>query len=113
MGRKPKVIRPKALCLKLPEDLLAKLALHLYSDIEGRVPQNAYQQFFIDRLQEYFSSAPLKQIREFMNASGLAATYRIPRSLPEAAAILREIQKLPDIDKSTSERIDHMVSLCS
>lgn len=53
--KKPKIIRPTKLTLMLPEDIRAKLDLHLYSTVEGRVPFGAYQRFFIERITEYFN----------------------------------------------------------
>lgn len=56
MPRRPNVVRPVRLTLMLPEDIRAKLDLHLWSEVEGRVPHGAYQQFFLARIAEYFSS---------------------------------------------------------
>jgi hypothetical protein len=39
----------------LPEDLMARLDLLLWSDFEGRVPKGAYQKFFEARMREFFS----------------------------------------------------------
>lgn len=38
----------------LPEDIMARLKLHLYSEVEGKIPKGAYQRFFIERLNEFF-----------------------------------------------------------
>lgn len=40
--------------LKLPVELRFKLDLHLFSDLEGRVPKGAYKDFFESRLIEFF-----------------------------------------------------------
>lgn len=53
--KKPKIIRPVKLTTNLPEDVRAKLDLHLYSEVEGRVPFGAYQRFLVERIQEFFS----------------------------------------------------------
>ena len=50
-----KIIRPTRLETSLPEDIRAKLDLHLYSEVEGRVPFGAYQRFLIERIQEFFA----------------------------------------------------------
>lgn len=55
MPRTPNIIRPSKLTLHLPEDIRAKLDLYLFSDIEGRIPQGAYQQFLTERINEFFS----------------------------------------------------------
>jgi hypothetical protein len=44
-----------SLHLTLPEDLYGKLAVHLYSAAEGKVPKGAFQRFFCDRIVEYFN----------------------------------------------------------
>lgn len=54
MARPPNIQRPVALKLKLPADIRGRLDLHLFSAVEGRVPKGAYQEFFIDRINEYF-----------------------------------------------------------
>lgn len=54
MARQPNVQRPISLHTTIPEDLWTKLTLHLYSDVEGRVPKGAYQQFIIQRINEFF-----------------------------------------------------------
>lgn len=51
----PKIIRPSKLTLHLPEDVRAKLDLHLYSEVEGRIPFGAYQRFLSERINEYFA----------------------------------------------------------
>ena len=55
MTRQPNVIRPIKLTTTLPEDVRAKLDLHLYSEAEGRVPKGAIQAFLIERIREYFA----------------------------------------------------------
>jgi hypothetical protein len=54
MPRRPNIIRPVKLLISLPEDIHAKLVLHLYSEAEGRVPQGAYQKFFVERILQFF-----------------------------------------------------------
>lgn len=57
VGRPPNVLRPCKLSVYLPEDLKAKLDLHLFSAVEGRIPHGAYSGFFADRVREFFSPA--------------------------------------------------------
>lgn len=54
-GRPPNILRPTKLTTYLPEDLRAKLDLHLFSEIEGRVPHGAYSQFLAERVREFFA----------------------------------------------------------
>lgn len=51
----PSIIRPIKLTTTFPEDIRAKLDIHLYSKVENRVPQGAIQKFLIDRIREYFA----------------------------------------------------------
>lgn len=52
-GRKPKVIRPIKKNLALPEDLVAKVDLELFSQVEGRVPTGAWQQLAVQLFEEW------------------------------------------------------------
>lgn len=54
MPARRSLIRPVPLMLKLPEDLRARLDLHLWSDLEGRVPKGSYQRLFVKLLTQYF-----------------------------------------------------------
>ena len=55
MPRPPNILRPVSLHLMLPEDLYFKLAAHLYSEAEHRVPKGSFQKFFCERITEYFN----------------------------------------------------------
>ena len=57
MPKPPNLQRPVKLNTTLPEDVRAKLDLHLWSDLEKRVPHGAYQRFILARIAEYFDSA--------------------------------------------------------
>lgn len=46
---------PTRLHTVVSPQLRAKLDLHLFSDVEGRVPKGAYQEFFETRIQEFFT----------------------------------------------------------
>lgn len=54
MNRKRHVLRPIKLTTTLPENVWTKLNLHLYSQVEGRVPQGAIQSFLVSRINEFF-----------------------------------------------------------
>lgn len=54
MPRKPAIDRPIKLQTTLPESLRARLDLHLFSEVEGRVPHGAYQTLIIELLRQYF-----------------------------------------------------------
>ena len=55
MGRPANVIPPTKLTTSIPQDVRVKLDLHLFSEIENRIPTGAYQRFIIERVQEFFS----------------------------------------------------------
>lgn len=59
MARKPNLVPPTLLNLSLPADIHARLSLHLYSELEQRVPHGAYSRFIVDRLNEFFRSKQL------------------------------------------------------
>ncbi len=59
MPRKANVDPPMQLCLKLPASTRTRLDLFLYSELEQRVPQGAYQNFFLERIREFFESRRL------------------------------------------------------
>lgn len=54
MPRQPNLIRPALLHVSLPETELARLQLHLYSEVEQRVPKSAYQVWILERIREFF-----------------------------------------------------------
>lgn len=56
MSRPPLILRPVKITTYLPEDLHAKLMLHLYSPSEQRVPKGAIQRFLVERVLDYFGA---------------------------------------------------------
>ena len=55
MPRPYLVDRPHHMLVTIPQSLYARLALYLYSPLEGRVPQGAYQSFFVARIEEHLA----------------------------------------------------------
>lgn len=49
---------PTKLTLHLPKDVRERLDAHLWSEVEKRVPQGAYQRLFVELLEEYFNNLP-------------------------------------------------------
>lgn len=45
MGRPRKAIRPVEKNISLPEDLVARVELELFSELEGKVPFGAWQRY--------------------------------------------------------------------
>lgn len=96
MARLPDVIRPVKLTTTLPEDIRVKLDLHLYSDLEHRVPKGAYQRFIMDRIQEFFHNQTLN-LAEYCNAP--VTTINV-RGSPAAISILKEMLRGLNYDHS-------------
>ena len=87
MSRHPNPVPPKLLNLSLPEDIHATLTLHLYSDLEGRVPHGAYSKFFVERIRSFFSTREL-DLAPWANIEEGAAIISGP---PETIALLRQL----------------------
>jgi hypothetical protein len=56
MPNRPLVTRPTSLHIHLPEDIRGRIDLHLWSEVEQRVPKGAYQKLIVQLLREYFKS---------------------------------------------------------
>ena len=54
MARPKKTIRTIFKTIGLPEDLVARLELDLFSELEGRVPLGAQQEFFTKLIREHY-----------------------------------------------------------
>lgn len=59
MTRPRSPVRPISVTTTVPEDLLTRLQLHLFSDLEGRVPYGAMTKFFAARIREYLDGGRL------------------------------------------------------
>lgn len=55
MPRPRNIVRQLPLNVHLPEDIRTRLDLHLFSELEGRVPMGAYQRFLTQLLSDYFN----------------------------------------------------------
>ena len=54
MARPRKTIRTVFKNIGIPEDLAARVELHLYSEVEGKIPLGAQQEFFTKLLRDFF-----------------------------------------------------------
>lgn len=81
MPRRPELDRPSPVEISLPESVRVRLDLHLFSDLEGRVPQGAYKRFFVERLREFFEWKRLDLGEGVFVAGPPAAIARIERLL--------------------------------
>ena len=55
MPRAKQITRNHHLHTTIPVELHSRLEQFLMSEVEGRVPQGAYQQFICERIQEFFN----------------------------------------------------------
>jgi len=55
MPRARLIDRPRKFTIHLPESVAIRLDLYLASTALGQVPRGAYQAFFVERIEEFFS----------------------------------------------------------
>lgn len=87
MPARPQIDRPVKLTTSLPTSVMAELALHLISPVEGRVPKGAYQSFLVERIKEYFSWKRLD-----MHPYGMAPGYFVSGPPEMIEALERRLQ---------------------
>ena len=94
--RQPDIIRPIKLTTTLPEDVRARLDIHLYSPLEERIPKGAYQQFFIERIREYCDSKTL-DLAQYCRVSSRGV---VVRGSETAINILHDMLRGTNYDQS-------------
>jgi len=60
MARPKNTIRTKPQTINLPEDLIGRIELELFSEVEGRIPLGAKQEFFVTILRQHFKQQDRK-----------------------------------------------------
>lgn len=60
MARPKKIDRPVEKTICLPQSLVARVDLELYSELEGRVPFGAWQRFVAGLIEQYFQNVQRK-----------------------------------------------------
>lgn len=88
-GRRPNVEPSIATNLHLPETVRTRLDLILYSEVEQRVPKGAYQRFFLERLQEFFTTKSM----DISVHIGLAPGSCVIKAKPDALLFLETYLK--------------------
>ena len=83
-GRRPNIEPSVATNLHLPESIRTRLDLVLFSELEGRVPKGAYQRFFLERLQEFFTTKTV----DLSAVLGLPPGHGLVKMRPEAIPAL-------------------------
>ena len=75
--------------MSLPEDVALRLQLFLTSDLDGKVPFAAYQQFFVARINEFFGTRTL-DISEPLGAE--PGTYSVRANLLTLQALTTKLE---------------------
>jgi len=83
MSRQPNVIPSIKLTLRLPQPEWTAVSTHVYSDLEQRIPPGSYQEFFVARIREFFTSKTL-DLAPFAGTPPGAFTVRGSREAIEA-----------------------------
>lgn len=55
MPRPKKTDRPVEKTISLPESIVSRVDLELYSELEGRVPFGAWQRFIVGLIEDHFA----------------------------------------------------------
>lgn len=55
MARPRKAIRPVEKNISLPEDIVARVDLELFSEVDGKVPFGAWQRYILRLIREDFT----------------------------------------------------------
>ena len=53
-GRPAKTLKSVQMNISLPEDLAARVKLHLFSEVEGKIPHGRQQEFFSKIVRHFF-----------------------------------------------------------
>lgn len=83
------ILRPSRLETSLPEDLRARLDLHLFSEVEGRVPQGAYQRLIVSLLRDYLEVK--RQTLDLSELSGVVPGGYEIQGTPQSIAQLKAL----------------------
>lgn len=81
MPRKAAVTPNRHLHTTIPPELMAKLDLFLWSEVEGRVPQGAYQQFVCGAIRDFFSKRTVDIANHLEETSGPVLITATPEAL--------------------------------
>lgn len=82
MPRPKNAVPAKKLHIALPGDIGAKLDLHLYSEVEQRIPFAAHQRFVVERVREFFDSDAL-DLAPYFPEFAAGSVVRGPRAVIE------------------------------
>jgi hypothetical protein len=90
MPRKAALVPNKHLHTTIPAELAAKLDLFLWSEVEGRVPQGAYQGFVVQAIREFFTLRELDLAPYLGEPEGL---FVVKGTLPTIVALQHKLEE--------------------
>ncbi len=82
-GRRPNTVPTLATNVHFPEPVRARMDLHLFSEVEGRVPLGAYQRFLTPLVQDFFETT-LLDLAPYLNTQPGEAYVRGKPAVIEA-----------------------------
>lgn len=110
MARPANILRPVHLHTTIPEDLRARMDLHLYSEVEKRVPMGAYQQFICGLVKDFFDGQPKKispleiALGRLSSAMGNPAVHWNPKidETIDSAVVNEAARRFEDVNRTES-----------
>ena len=93
MGRRANIIPSIMLNVALPQTVHTQLSLHLYSELEGRVPLGAFQRFFVERIREFFAEKTLDLAPYIVGACpGALQVHGTPEAVEQVRRLLISLE---------------------
>lgn len=89
MPRPRNIMPTREIKMSLPEDVALRLQLFLTSDLDGKVPFGAYQQFFVARINEFLATRTL-DISEPLGAE--PGTYSVRATTTTLQALATKLE---------------------
>ena len=103
MGRPRYIVPSQQLNLAVPSDLFARLSLHLYSELEQRIPHGAFSRFICEQIREHFAHRYLDLAPFLGSESGVLIVQGHPEAIEQLEQLLKERQMLCSICKREME----------
>jgi hypothetical protein len=89
MPRKAAITPNKHLHTTIPPELAAKLDLFLWSEVEGKVPQGAYQSFIVKAIRDFFTYREL-DLAPYLGA--MPGEYTIKGNIVSLDALMKHLE---------------------
>lgn len=110
MPRPPKAIRPVEKTVNIPEDIVAKVDLLLWSDLEERVPHGAWARYILGLIQEDMQVRTGKRLTTHTVAKAKGVIEESVTELAElattvqSAVLNRAIKRLTDFTSTLEHK---------